>query len=139
MEPIRPIEPAGLPKPKIVPVAPEKLELISVPEAPKQEIVVEEPGIFMLYWLRLREKLKYQISSYQKGEAPMESNTDFTKIITTILIRLVLKVGGGAILALGLSTGDVTEIVVAVVGIVGGFIASWFNSKKLLATEPPKQ
>lgn len=138
MEPIRPIEPAGLPKPKQVPIHPEKLELITIPEDPKQEIIVEEPGIVSLYWLRLREKLKYQISSYQKGEAPMEPTPSVSKIITTILIRLVLKVGGGAVLALGLSTGDVTEIVVAVVTIVGGFIASWFNSKKLVAAEPPK-
>lgn len=62
---------------------------------------------------------------------------DLTKIFTTIIARLILKVGGGVLLTLGLTTGEVTEIVGALVAIIGGVIASWYNSKKLIAVEPP--
>jgi uncharacterized membrane protein YphA (DoxX/SURF4 family) len=131
------MKPEGLKQSPTKPVNVPKLDKVATGESPSPG--TSEPNIFSLLWLRFVEKVKHEISLYQKGESPMETNVDFKKITVSIIVRLLLKVGGGALLTIGLTTGELTEIVGAVVAIVGGFVASWFNSKKLIDTEPPKK
>lgn len=62
---------------------------------------------------------------------------DIKSFLVPFLVRFLLKVGGGALLTLGVSEGSVTEIATAVVTLVLGFILSKFHYNKVLNTPPP--
>lgn len=74
------------------------------------------------------------LKSIQGGN--MGEEVDFKKLVTGLIVRWILKVGSGALLALGISAGSATEILTAVVTFVIGMVISLVQNKTLLNSTP---
>ena len=63
---------------------------------------------------------------------------DITGFLVPFIVRLVLKVGAGALLTLGISEGSAVEVIGAVVALAVGWIMSKLNWTKAINTPVPK-
>jgi hypothetical protein len=52
------------------------------------------------------------------------------------LVRWVLKIGGGALISIGITEGSIVEIVTAAVMLIVGVIISLIQHKKIAYTNP---
>jgi hypothetical protein len=57
--------------------------------------------------------------------------------VTGILGRWILKIGGGFLLSVGISSDSTLQIVGAIVSIVAGIVISLFQQKQAINTPPP--
>jgi len=64
--------------------------------------------------------------------------SDIKNYIVGFLVRWIMKIGGGFLLAHGISQNSVNEIVGAIVGILFGLIISLFQHKKAVDEYPIK-
>jgi len=58
--------------------------------------------------------------------------------LTGLLVRWILKIGGGFLLSVGISEGSLTEVVAAVLSIIIGLAISLFQHNKAIEQTPPK-
>ena len=58
--------------------------------------------------------------------------------IVSFLVRWVLKIGGGFLLAHGISQGSTTEVVTAIASALIGIVISLVNHNSAINTPPPK-
>jgi len=58
--------------------------------------------------------------------------------IVLFIVRWVMKVGAGAIGAIGVSTGAIEEVLIGLLMFAVGALISLFQRKKDLATVPPE-
>jgi len=63
---------------------------------------------------------------------------DIKNYIVGFIVRWIMKIGGGYLLAHGISQNSVEEIAGAVVGILIGLIISMFQHKKAVSESPIK-
>lgn len=131
------LKPEGLKeKPKTLGVNPQ-LRKVEIPSDLQSATTISNDNVSWIdlfkEWLRVW--FAGDIIKYHSGET-METQFDVKKFIVGGIVRWLLKIGGGALLGLGITEGSLIEIVGAIVAFVTGIIISWFNSKKLLNTDP---
>lgn len=74
--------------------------------------------------------------AFQPSEGGIMVN-DLKGYLVNIIVQWILKIGGGIVLANGISQGSVTEIVGAALGIIIGLVMHLFNTSKAVNATPP--
>ncbi len=114
-----------------------KLDKVSVVDVSNLDPNDTDVGWLDLLKVFFRQNLVNYVTDSSPSGGIME--TTIGDSITNILVRLVLKVGGGVLLTLGVTSSTLTPIIAGVVTILIGAVASWFNNKKLAAQPSPTQ
>lgn len=77
--------------------------------------------------------------SINQGVKPMDSSflETIKGFLSGMLVRWLLKIGGGFLLSVGLTEGSVGQIASAIVAIVVGLVISLIQQKKAVLQTPP--
>jgi hypothetical protein len=134
MEPIGIILPPMKPTEDIIPT-PIPVEL---PETPPINLINDNVSILDLLKEWSIVKIKTRIINFLEGNNMAEPVIDIKSTVVGIIVRLLLKVGGGVLVTLGVTEGSLTLIITAIATIAVGVFGSWWNNRKLLASIPAK-
>ncbi len=121
-------------QPKRDEIIPEKLDKVVVPEDKTQ--IDDSVSWYSLIKLYIKENLTNYILQSKQGDTNMPEGTALKDTIVGIVVRMILKYAGGALLALGITTGSATEVITAIVLAIVGFATSWYNNRKMLNSTP---
>lgn len=117
---------------------------------PKMLITLPKVSFWEMMWMFGVNEFKYRLFSVEQtisntvimanqGVKPMD--TSFIETIkgflSGMLVRWLLKIGGGFILSVGITEGSVAQIASAVVAIVVGLLISLIQQKKAVLQTPP--
>lgn len=126
------------------------ISVIRLLDEDKMLITLPRVSFWEMMWMFGVNEFKYRLFSVEQtisntvimanqGVKPMD--TSFIETIkgflSGMLVRWLLKIGGGFILSVGITEGSVAQIASAVVAIVVGLLISLIQQKKAVLQTPP--
>ena len=131
----------------------DSITVIKLLDENKMLISLPRVSFWEMMWMFGVNEFKYRLFSVEQtisntvtlantvsqGVRPMDSSFLETVkgFLSGMLVRWLLKIGGGFLLSVGLTEGSVTEIAGAVVAIVVGLVISLLQQKKAVLQTPP--
>lgn len=126
------------------------ISVIRLLDEDKMLITLPRVSFWEMMWMFGVNEFKYRLFSVEQtisntvimanqGVKPMD--TSFIETIkgflSGMLVRWLLKIGGGFILSVGITEGSVAQIASAIVAIVVGLLISLIQQKKAVLQTPP--